>query len=401
MPRQRFESIDILRGLVMVIMVLDHTRDFVHADALRFDPTDLAQTTPLLFLTRWVTHYCAPIFVFVAGMGSGLQLERGRAVPEVGHYLWTRGLWLVLLELTVVRFGVFFDFSLGFLGFLQVIWVLGVSMIVLAALIRLPTAAVVAIGAVMVTGHNLLDGARHAGAAQLDFEPVSGFGATIWSLLHQPGAIHPFGANGPVAFVMYPLVPWIGVMALGCAFGRAFARCDDRPRWLAKWGAGLTLAFVALRALNVYGDPSPWTSQGSLTFTLLSFLNTTKYPPSLLFLLMTMGPGLLTLALLEWRPVWPGSRVLLLFGQVPLFFYLLQWYVAHLLGVGAALLGGYPTGPLLASPPEALAPPPPGLGFGLGAVYLAWLLALGVLYYPCRWWAEQKTLRTDWWVRYL
>jgi len=399
MSRQRFDSIDILRGLVMVLMVLDHTRDFVHADALRFDPTDLTKTTPLLFFTRWVTHFCAPIFVFLAGVGPALQLNRGRSVAEVGRYLWTRGLWLVLLEFTVIRFGVFFDFSLAFFGFMQVIWVLGVSMVVLAALIRLPTAAILAIGAVMVAGHNLLD--------PIQVQPIPpnqtiiGLGGVLWSVLHQPNAIQPFGANMPFGFVAYPLVPWIGVMALGFVFGGGYTRCGDRPRWLAKWGVGLTVAFIAIRAINLYGDSSRWTAQASGTFTLLSFLNTTKYPPSLLYLLMTLGPGLLLLALLERRSTWPGSRVLLLFGQVPLFFYLLQWYVAHLLGIGAALLGGYPTAPFFASPPEGFTPPPPGMGFGIGMVYLAWLIAVTLLYFPCRWWAAQKKVRTEWWVRYL
>ncbi|MDH4130828.1 MAG: heparan-alpha-glucosaminide N-acetyltransferase domain-containing protein [Gemmatimonadota bacterium] len=398
MPRQRFDSIDILRGLVMVLMVLDHTRDFVHADALRFDPTDLTRTTPLLFFTRWITHFCAPVFVFLAGVGPALQLDRGRSVPDVGRYLWTRGLWLVLLEFTVVRFGVFFNFSLAFFGFLQVIWVLGISMIVLAALIRLPTTAILAVGAVMVAGHNLLDPIQVLPTAPN--QTVVGLGGSLWSILHQSNPIQPFGASMPFGFVAYPLVPWIGVMALGFVFGGAYVRCGDRPRWLAKWGAGLTLAFIAIRAANFYGDPSTWAVQGSGTFTLLSFLNTTKYPPSLLYLLMTLGPGLLFLALLERGSAWPGRRMLLLFGQVPLFFYLLQWYVAHGLGIALSAAAGKPISGYFLDPPEVFNPPP-GSGFDLAMVYPVWVIAVAVLYFPCRWWAEQKKVRTEWWVRYL
>jgi len=398
MSRQRFEAIDLLRGLVMVIMVLDHTRDFVHVDALRFDPTDLARTTPALFLTRWITHLCAPAFVFLAGMGPALQLGRGRSAAEVSRYLWTRGLWLVVLELTVVRFGTLFAFSFGFLGFLQVIWALGVSMIVLAALIHLPRPVILAISAIMVLGHNLLDSIQVF--PRPPSQMVVGLGPSLWSLLHQPNSIRPFGGDTPFALVVYPLIPWIGVMALGFLFGESYLRREERAPWIARWGLALTLAFVVLRGVNGYGDQAPWSGQGSTTFTVLSFLNTTKYPPSLLYLLMTLGPGLLLLALFERHPAWPGSRTVLLFGQVPLFFYLLQWYVAHALGIALSAGAGQPLAGYFMDMPELFSTPPT-TGFGLPMVYLAWIAGLGILYLPCRWWANQKRVRTDWWVRYL
>src|SRR5688572_11376707 len=296
--KRRIDSIDLLRGIVMVIMMLDHTRDFVHRDVLLgFDPTDLSKTNLILFFTRWITHFCAPIFVFLAGTSTYLQFVRGKSKGDLSRFLVTRGLWLIFLEFTVIRISVTFNFDYRFLGMLQVIWVIGVSMIVLAALIHLPLRLVGAFGIAMIVLHNLLD-RFHVQGWQGPNSPVPGFGAKLFILLHQPFEPVPVvGFPSPVIFVIYPLIPWVGVMAAGYAFGAIYKwDAQRRGRWLVRLGILATVLFVVLRAINLYGDPSHWSRQGTFVFTILSFLNTTKYPPSLLFLLMTLGPAFLALA---------------------------------------------------------------------------------------------------------
>ena len=404
-PRRRLDSIDLLRGIVMVIMMLDHTRDFVHSGAFQFDPTDLKQTTIPLFFTRWITHYCAPVFVFLAGTGAYLQFMRGKSKSELSKFLLTRGLWLIVLELTAVRFGVFFNFDYRFLGFLQVIWVIGVSMIVLAALIYLPLKLIGVFGVAMIFLHNLLDRFQVAGW-QGPGTPVPGFGAKLWILLHQPFTLFPVVSfPSPVVMVVYNIIPWVGVMAAGYAFGSLY-RLDvaRRRRVLLAMGAGATVLFLVLRAINIYGDPSRWSSQKSLSFTVLSFLNTTKYPPSLLFLLMTLGPAMLALALFESGKDLAGlwSKALVTFGRVPLFFYILQWYTAHAIGIIAGLIAGQPVAWQWESPIDKFSHPPiPGVGFRLWVVYLCWIAGVALLYPLCKWFAGLKARRKDWWLSYL
>jgi len=299
---------------------------------------------------------------------------------------------------------VFFSFNLAFLGFFQVIWVIGVSMIVLAGLIHLPRWVSAAVGVVMVAGHNLLDPIQVA----TDANGVAvGWGKSLWAVLHQPAPIQPFGPNLPFLLVLYPLIPWIGVMALGFVFAEEYVKHrSDRPAWLFRVGLTLTLAFLAIRAINIYGDPKPWAPQPSPVFTALSFLNTSKYPPSLEYLLMTLGPALMGLAWLEIRVsrASPGPflrRALLRFGKVPLFFYLLQWPVAHGLAVLISLAAGKPVAHYFASPPDFFAGVSPDFGFSLGVVYLVWLAAIALLYPLCVWWVGVKARRQEWWVRYL
>jgi uncharacterized membrane protein len=416
--RARIDSIDLLRGIVMVIMMLDHTRDFVHSGAFYFDPTDLTKTTTALFLTRWITHYCAPVFVFLAGTGAYLQWARGKSKGELSKFLVTRGLWLIVLEFTVVKFGVFFNPDYRFLGMMQVIWVIGASMIVLAALIHLPLRVIAAFGAAMIAMHNLLDGFKVAGW-QGPNSPVPGLGAKLWIVLHQSFSGFPvFGFPSPVVVVIYPLIPWVGVMALGYAFGSLYQRRaqtagDARATYtdaklrrhrLLIVGAGATLLFIVLRAINIYGDPSHWSRQKSLPFTFLSFVNTTKYPPSLLFLLMTLGPALLLLAWFE-SDKFPRGRlrdVFVTFGRVPLFFYLLQWYAAHLIAIVAGLLAGQPVAWQWESPVDKFSHPPlPGVGFNLWVVYVCWIVGVLLLYPLCKWFAGVKARRRDWWLSYL
>jgi uncharacterized membrane protein len=379
-PRElaRLHSIDVLRGLVIVLMALDHVRDFF--TAVRFDPLDLTQTSGVLFMTRWITHFCAPIFILLAGMSA--QLVSRRCTPsQLSRFLLTRGLWLVVLEFTVVNFALNFNlrYELGVL--MQVIWAIGASMIVLAGLVRLPVRVVGAIGLGLIAGHNLLDG----------ISPQQfGAWAPLWNVLHVQGVI-------ALGYLHYPLIPWVGVMALGFALGTLFElEAVRRRRVMVRLGSGAIGAFVLLRLLNGYGDPQPWSVQESFGFTLLSFLNVEKYPPSLAYVLVTIGPALLLLAAFEnVRGRWAG--ILETFGRVPLFFYVLHFFLAHLaagllamaMGFGSTVLTGF----FLAFPKE--------WGVGLPAVYLAWVLVVAALYPACRWFAELKRRRKDWWLSYL
>jgi uncharacterized membrane protein len=388
----RVSSVDLLRGLVMVIMALDHTRDFVHAAAMAYRPEDLTQTTAAIFLTRWITHVCAPVFMFCAGLGAFFWLERrGGSTAELSRFLWTRGLWLIVLEFTLVRFGFFFNFDYSLL-ILLVFWALGISMIVLAALVHLPFRVLAGLSAGLIALHNLTDGIRAASF---------GGASWVWNVLHQPGVI-PTG--GPLLLVAYPLVPWIGVMAAGYCFGRVYRLPQERrARLLVRLGLGLTAAFIVLRLLNVYGDPNPWAGQRTALFTLLSFLNTTKYPPSLLFLLMTLGPSI---AFLGWFDrARPGERnPLLVFGRVPLFYFVLHLPVIHAVAIGLTWLR-YGVQPFLLTPPPTLGTArelfPPDYGWSLGFTYVVWIAVVVALYPVCLWFSRLKQRRREWWVRYL
>ncbi|HEU4562128.1 MAG TPA: heparan-alpha-glucosaminide N-acetyltransferase domain-containing protein [Longimicrobium sp.] len=396
--RMRVDAVDLLRGLVMVIMLLDHTRDFVHRDALLFDPSDLSRTTPALFFTRWITHYCAPVFVFLAGTGAYLQLRRGKTKAELSRFLWTRGLWLMVLELTVVRCVVAFNLDYpSFPGFLQVIWAIGVSMIVLAALIHLPLRAVAAIGIGIIALHNLADGIAVQGWRGPGSAAPDALGA-IWMMLHQPGFIVVAGV--PV-LILYPILAWIGVMAAGYAFGAVYDwEPERRRRFLVRLGLGMIVAFIVIRATNLYGDPREWSAQKDGVFTVLSFLNVTKYPPSLLFLLMTLGPAILSLAWFERLGRGPVGRALVTYGRVPLFFYVLQWITAHFFAIVFSLMAGKSIAHLFEFP-GTIQPPPTGVGFGLGITYLAWFLGIALTYPLCRWFAGVKRRRKEWWLSYL
>jgi uncharacterized membrane protein len=395
----RVNAVDLLRGLVMVIMLLDHTREFTHRDFLNFDPADLTRTNTLLFFTRWVTHFCAPVFVFLAGTGAYLQLLRGKSKPELARFLVTRGLWLIALELTIIRVIVWFNLDFHFAFMLQVIWVIGVGMILLAALIYLPLRAL-AIGSLAVIAlHNLLDGIRVQGFSAPG-KPLFGAGRAVWLLLHQQGMI--FLTPEVYGLTLYPLIPWVAVLSAGYCFGAVYKwDAERRRRVLFNLGAGLLLAFVVLRAINVYGEPNPWATQKNVWFTVLSFLNVTKYPPSLLFLLLTLGAAIVALPWFEAiKPGWL-ARALITFGRVPLFFYVGQWLVAHGLAVLAGYLAGQPVGWLFAGLFDQPRPNPGNLGFSLGMVYLFWLIGLLSLYPLCRWFAELKRRRRDWWLSYL
>lgn len=369
-PASRTRSIDLLRGAVMVLMVLDHARDFFVG--LAKSPTNLATTTLPLFLTRWVTHFCAPVFVLLAGVAAALYAAK-RGLPATRRFLLTRGLWLIVLELTIVRFAwipePFYRFIL-----LQVIWTLGWALLALAALSFLPVRAVVAIGLVVALGHNLLDPYDRGSFGAL--EP-------LWNVLHERGMIR---TGGRSIFVSYPVLPWIGVAAVGFAVGGWFQRpAPERQRLLLRSGIAAIALFVVLRAVNVYGDPHPWTEQArGFTFTILSFFNCEKYPPSAAFLLMTLGPALVALALLERVPT-NKLEPLSVFGRVPLFFYVTHLYLLRVVAIPLALARWGKS---------AILPPPGHAGspeYPLWVGYLAWLLALFALYPACRWFARKKS----------
>ncbi|MBD0372225.1 MAG: DUF1624 domain-containing protein [Pyrinomonadaceae bacterium] len=386
--RQRLDSVDLLRGIVMVIMALDHVRDFFHHDALLFDPTDLSKTNSALFLTRWVTHFCAPVFVFLAGTGAFLSTMRGKTRAELSRFLLTRGLWLVLLELTIVRVAWTFDLNYTFnVG--QVIWAIGWSMIALSVLIYLPLWAITMFGVFMIAVHNAFDPFRAASAGVL---------SGVWATLHTGELTETYGG---IRFApMYPLIPWIGVMAVGYSFGQIFRlEREKRKKVLLYLGLSLTLLFVIIRATNLYGDPRPWAVQGSPLFTFFSFINCQKYPPSLLYLLMTLGPAIASLSFFERVNLKPNAwaSAFIIFGRVPLFYYVLHLYVIHGLAVvfafikyGNAIQEAFQTGR-----------PPADYGYSLGVVYLIWIGVVVALYPLCRWFAGVKRRRKDAWLSYI
>jgi uncharacterized membrane protein len=398
--RTRVDSVDLLRGLIMVIMMLDHTRDFVHFQTPLFDATDVSKTYPLLFFTRWITHFCAPLFVFLAGTGAYFQELRGKPKRELSRFLIARGIWLIVLELTIVRVSVFFNFDYpALLGFLQVIWAIGWSMIVLAGVIHLPMWWIVALSLLMIALHDTLDRIKVT-SWNGPGSPVPGFGASLWHVLHVPGPIFPFGFPGPMILVLYPLIPWIAVMAAGYAFGSLYRlEENERRRVLVRLGAAITLGFIVLRAINIYGDPAPWSAQSTTVKTALSFLALSKYPPSLLYLMMTLGPAMLFLAWFDGRKPGRLGRIFITYGRVPLFFYLLQWITTHTLALIAGRIAGKPTDYLFTS--NLFLPWAPGSGFGLGMVYALWILGVILLYPLCRWYAGVKARRRDWWLSYL
>ena len=389
-PKTRLTSVDALRGLVMIVMALDHTREFFHSGAMTFQPEDLTRTTAALFFTRWITHICAPVFMFTAGLGAFLWMHRGRTVRQLAHFLWKRGLWLVVLEFTAMRFALNFSMVNGIV-LLSILWALGWSMVSLGFLVRVPVRALALIGIAVIALHNLADSVA---ASQF------GAAAWVWNILHQPGV---FRVGGAVVLAAYPLVPWIAVMAVGFCFGPIVTLDPARRRaWMVRIGLGLTLAFLVIRGIDVYGDPNRWSGQVP-GMTLLAFLKCTKYPPSLDFLLMTLGPALLLMACLD-RLTLTKTNPLLVFGRVPLFYFLVHLFVIHILTIPFALLR-YGQAGFLRNPSPSMGGPaslyPPDYGYPLWVVYAVWITVVSLLYPLCLWFARLKERRNDWWLSYL
>lgn len=381
----RVDAIDMLRGLVIVLMVLDHVRDFFHVDAFAFDPTDPLRTSPILFATRWVTHLCAPTFVFLAGVSILFQKANGKAGWALSRFLLTRGAWLILLEVTIVSFG--FDFGWPFL-FLQVIWAIGASMIAMAALVHLPSRAVWFIGLALLM------------LLPLAMAPTAGAeGAlgVVRLLTLAPGLI-----PGPVpGLAMYPVLPWLAIMCIGFGLGPVF-RLDPaaRSRKVLILALGFLALFVVLRTLN-YGDPAAWKALPTATQTAMSWLAVSKYPPSPDYVFATLGVSMLIFLALE-RLRGPVARVLLSFGRTPLFTYLCHIYIAHGLMLLAAIAWGYPAAIALDILGDSISgAPPPVWGISLIGVYAVWLVVVAILIPLARWFEGVKRRRRDWWLSYL
>ncbi|HVY84384.1 MAG TPA: heparan-alpha-glucosaminide N-acetyltransferase domain-containing protein [Caulobacterales bacterium] len=386
---ERLAAIDMLRGLVIAIMALDHVRDYVHVQAFQFDPLDLAHTYPALYATRWVTHFCAPTFVFLSGVSAYLQSTKGKTGGKLSGFLLTRGLWLIVLELTLVGWAWSF-YPLG-LPFLQVIWAIGWSMIALSALVWLPRGVVLAIGGGIILLHNLLDPLTPE-----QFGAWSG----VWIFLHE-GGIQKLNGS-PIALDFYPVLPWIGVMAFGYGLGGVFTlEQKQRDRTLVILGLAMLAVFVALRASNFYGDPRPWSPQADLSHTIMDFMNVQKYPPSLLYVCATLGTIFLLFPMLA-RLGGPLSKVFLAYGSVPLFTYVLHIYIVHAIALVLTVATGFSPSIQIDvirkvfMTPEIYA----GYGVSLPYVYLIWFGVLVALYPLSSWWASVKRNRRDWWLSY-
>jgi len=388
----RMSSLDILRGLVVVVMALDHVRDFFMTAAVQ-DPTADPTAGPMLFATRWITHFCAPTFVFLAGTSAGLMTRR-KSPSELASFLLTRGLWLIALEVFVISTANSFApagiAELGgrtYVG-LQVIWAIGASMVFLAGAQFLGRRACLVIGAAIVLGHNLLDAVWPAAS-------TTGTTGPLWVVLHAR-QLHEVGALS--IFFSYPLLPWIGVMLVGYGSAGLFELPEKRRcELLVRIGMGMVIAFILLRALNVYGDPRPWVfDPGSAAASVMSFLGTTKYPPSLLYLLMTLGPAAIACAFVD-RLYGPVRNALATFGRAPLAFYVAHFYLIHTLAILLGVAQGFAAGQFL----TRFRYFPEGFGVDLPGVYLVWITVVVMVYPLCRWVAAVKARRQDWWLSYV
>jgi uncharacterized membrane protein len=375
----------VLRGIVMIFMILDHVRDYF--TNVHFDPLDLAHTSALLFMTRWVTHFCAPTFIFLSGISAYLSASKRKDKRGMAVFLFKRGLWLIFLELTVIGFGWQFDPGFHFV-FLQVIWAIGWSMIVLSFMIFLKPKYIGGLGLLMIFSHNLLDHIHSNGAAIHDI---------FWLFLHG-AALYPLH-NHRAIFIIYPLIPWVGVMMVGYAMGAVFTlESKIRKAILLQTGLASLMLFVLLRSINIYGDPNPWRVQDVWWKTVLDFFRCNKYPPSLLYLLMILGTSVLILGWLEnvYNKI---TSFLMVFGRVPLFLYLIHVYLVHLTQLVIAFFAGFSLRDMVHGPFRS--PYPTDWGFELPVVYTVWVFIIIALYWPCRWFMRIKQQRKAWWLSYL
>ena len=394
MTKNRVQSIDILRGIVMIIMALDHVRDFFHTQAFQSDPIDPATTTPILYITRWVTHLCAPTFVFLAGTSSYLVGQR-KSKADLSWFLIKRGLWLILAEVLIVTLCMTFN-PLYNLLILQVIWAIGISMVILGFLVRLPLTAVFIIGLAIVLGHNLIDYPEAAHAAK--HQPL-GF---WWDLVHGARfAFYPFASNRGL-LIVYPFLSWTGLMLMGYCAGKLFTAdfpVAQRKKILLYTGFGLIALFFVLRFINAYGDPVPWTTQTTATRYVLSFFNVNKYPPSLMYMTITIGIAMIALVLLEHvrNPVTQFAKV---FGQVPFFYYVLHFFLIHVLTVIVFYLQGFGSKDIVSNQVPFFFRPL-GFGFPLWGVYLVWIAVIMLLYPVCKRYNAYKSTHRQWWLSYV
>lgn len=389
-PKQRIHSIDILRGAVMLIMALDHARDFFHVTAMTDDPLNLATTTPELYFTRWITHFCAPTFVFLSGTSAFLAGQR-KTKKELSSFLIKRGLWLIFIEIAVMS--LLFSFNpLYNLIFLQVIWVIGWSMLFLGLLVRTSIKLIIAIGFILFFGHNILD------YIQL---PKEGAAHVLWSVFFTAfGTIFKYGESRFV-FDLYAILPWTGVLFLGYGFGMLYQQQDTvkRRKTILSIGFAVVILFIFLRSINLYGDPAHWSQQKNGFYTFLSFINASKYPPSLLYLCMTLGPSIIVLSLIETAQN-KFTNVLSMYGRVPFFYYILHFFLIHVICVILFFATGHTSKDIIDTNTPFLFRPQ-HFGFSLSTVYGLWLLVILILYKPCKWFDDYRKNHREWWLSYL
>lgn len=389
LPKQnRISSIDILRGIIMVIMALDHTRDFFHKDAMVADPLNLTTTTPILFFTRWITHFCAPVFVFLAGV-SVYIIGLKRSVNNLQVFLLKRGLWLILLEVVIMTFVLTLNPGYNMV-ILAVLWAIGMSMIILALLIRLPFSVILAIGLIIFFGHNLLDTVTNNATGSLKI---------LLGITNGTPAVFPVTPSHLV-LLSYSYLPWTGIMILGYCFGKLFnpqVSSSSRVKTLYISGVGLLLIFIVFRFVNNYGDPVPWSAQKNNLFTFLSFINVNKYPPSLFFASMVLGVALIILGLLE-NAKGKIMDIFITYGRVPLFYFVLHFLILRIIGVIAFFTGDYAVSAIPAVPFYFR---PGSFGYSLMVVYIIWVLVVLFMYPLCKWYGKHKAQHKQWWLSYL
>lgn len=391
---RRVQSVDVLRGIVMVIMALDHVRDGIHNAAFTDNPLNLATTTPALYFTRWITHFCAPVFIFLSGTSIYLQSLR-KTKKELSLFILKRGLWLIFAEWIIISFAWTFNPFFNFVPF-QVIWTIGISMVILSGIIWLPFKAILAIGLVIVVGHNLLDIP----------EAAEGFKAGFWwDLLHHGHFTMYSYAPNHFAVIVYPFLPWTGLMMVGYCFGKFFVpqfSAEKRRKIFIALGAALVIFFAILRYSNLYGDPHPWTEQKNQLYTFLSFLNVHKYPGSLLYMSVTVGIAILFLGLID-RIRNGFTNVMVVFGRTAFFYYIAHLYLIHIIYMILFFIRGHSMQDAIASMqnlPFLFAIP--GEGYGLGIVYLVWIVVVILLYPLCKWYDNYKRNHKEkWWLSYL
>lgn len=387
----RIESIDILRGVVMIIMALDHVRDYFHYDSFFGDPSNIETTTPILFFTRFITHYCAPVFIFLAGTSAFLYGSK-KTKPDLFKFLLTRGVWLIFLEIVVNNFIWTFDFSYSAQIF-QVIWAIGFSMICLSFLIYLPKKILLVLGVILVVGHNALDNIIMKGE---NFQDI------VWYLIHQ----QKFLVINPdhVIVLQYPVIPWIGLIILGYLLGTFYQKGFDaviRRKWLLRLGVSTVILFFSIRGLNIYGDLTPWTAQDTIEKTIFSFFSLSKYPPSFLFFCITIGPALLFLYLFDSTKN-KITDFFLVFGRVPLFYYFLHVLLIHLLAIGGILIFGGDWKNMILSADVFMEAKLINYGYSLPIVYLIWISVI-LLLYPLskKYMTYKANNKNKWWLSYL
>lgn len=389
--QKRIDSIDLLRGIVMIIMALDHTRDFFHQGVMTADPLNPATTTPMLYFTRWITHFCAPAFVFLAGVSAWLQSGR-KTTKALSVFLITRGLWLVLMEITIVTLGITADTGFSFI-ILQTIWSIGISMLLLGLVIWLPFNVILALGLIIVFGHNSLDFAEEARKGNVPL---------WWNFIHLPTVV-PLG-EGRMLGVFYPFLPWTGLMMLGYCCGKIFTAYDALKRngILLRIGGGALALFILLRILNVYGDPVPWVKQDTMLKSIYAFMNVQKYPPSLLYTCATIGVSLIFLSVVK-NTTGRLSKIITVYGRVPFFYYILHFYLLTLVRIAVFLANGHSfMEGLNGAPGMPFKFTAPGEGFSLGVVYGIWLAVVIALYPLCNWYDRYKANHKEKkWLSYL